>query len=374
MGGLIRMTVLSETDIRYIKMALRLARKGSGRTSPNPMVGAVVVRKGVVVGQGFHQRAGGPHAERIALEEAGDRARGGTLYLNLEPCNHFGRTPPCSPLILERGIKKVVFGMIDPNPQVQGGGGDWLRSQGVEIVQGVLEQECRRLNEFFIKWIITGLPFVIIKAAVSLDGRIATRTGDSKWISNERSRLLVHRLRNKVDGVLVGVGTVMKDDPLLTVRLPKGKIKDPLRIIIDPRLRLSNKSQILNDPDKTLIVTGDQVPFGKKKGLLSKGVDILSLPEQAGRISIKDLLTDLGRRGLISLLVEGGAEVYGSFLSERQVDKLILFIAPLLIGGQKAKGMIGGQGVASITEALRFKEMKVKSLAGDILVEAYPEK
>ncbi len=364
----------SETDIRYMKMALRLARKGSGRTSPNPMVGAVVVRKGVVVGQGFHQRAGGPHAERIALEEAGDRARGGTLYLNLEPCNHFGRTPPCSPLILERGIKKIVFGMIDPNPQVQGGGGDWLRSQGVEIVQAVLEQECRRLNEFFIKWIITGLPFVIIKAAVSLDGRIATRTGDSKWISNERSRLLVHRLRNEVDGVLVGVGTVMKDDPLLTVRLPKGKIKDPLRIIIDPRLRLSNKSKILNDPDKTLIVTGDQVPFGKKKGLLSKGVDILSLPEQEGRISIKDLLTDLGRRGLISLLVEGGAEVYGSFLSERQVDKLILFIAPLLIGGQKAKGMVGGQGVASITEALRFKEMKVKSLAGDILVEAYPEK
>lgn len=364
----------SETDIRYIKMALRLARKGSGRTSPNPMVGAVVVRKGVVVGQGFHQKAGGLHAERIAIEEAGDRARGGTLYLNLEPCNHFGRTPPCSPLILERGIKKVVFGMIDPNPQVQGGGGDWLRSQGVEIVQGVLEQECRRLNEFFIKWIITGLPFVIMKAAVSLDGRIATRTGDSKWISNERSRLLVHRLRNEVDGILVGVGTVMKDDPLLTVRLPKGKIKDPLRIIIDPRLRLSEKSQILKDPDKTLIVTGDRVPFGKKKGLLSKGVDILSLPEQAGRIAIKDLLTDLGRRGLISLLVEGGAEVYGSFFSERQVDKLILFIAPLLIGGQKAKGMVGGQGVASITEALRFKEMKVKSLAGDILVEAYPEK
>lgn len=374
MSFFIKKNVPSETDIRYIKMALRLARKGSGRTSPNPMVGAVVVRKGVVVGQGFHQRAGGPHAERIALEEAGDRARGGTLYLNLEPCNHFGRTPPCSPLILERGIKKVVFGMIDPNPQVQGGGGDWLRSQGVEIVQGVLEQECRRLNEFFNKWIITGLPFVIIKAAVSLDGRIATRTGDSKWISNERSRLLVHRLRNEVDGVLVGVGTVMKDDPLLTVRLPKGKIKDPLRIIIDPRLRLSEKSQILNNPDKTLIVTGDRVPFGKKKGLLSKGVDILSLPEQAGRIAIKDLLADLGRRGLISLLVEGGAEVYGSFFSERQIDKLILFVAPLLIGGQKAKGMVGGQGVASITEALRFKEMKVKSLAGDILVEAYPEK
>lgn len=367
-------TMSSETDIHYMKKALRLARKGAGRTSPNPMVGAVVVRRGVVVGQGFHQKAGGPHAERMALEAAGEKAKGATLYLNLEPCNHFGRTPPCSRLILERGIKKVVYGLTDPNPKVKGGGADWLGAQGVEVVTGVLEDECRRLNEFFVKWIVTDRPFVVLKAAMSLDGRIATRTGDSKWISSERSRLFVHRLRNEVDGVLVGIGTVMKDDPLLTVRLPKGKIKDPLRIVIDPRLRISPKACLLNDGGKTLIVTGAGVSPDKIKKLESRGTEILALPEKEGRISIKDLLADLGRRGLISLLVEGGAEVYASFLSEGQVDKLVLFIAPMLIGGRRAKGMVGGRGAAKITGAIRLKDMKVKPWAGDILVEAYPEK
>ncbi|MBA4393541.1 MAG: bifunctional diaminohydroxyphosphoribosylaminopyrimidine deaminase/5-amino-6-(5-phosphoribosylamino)uracil reductase RibD [Desulfobacca sp.] len=364
---------MSKTDIQYVKQTLLLARKGLGRTSPNPMVGAVVVRKGVVVGQGFHQKAGGPHAERIALDQAGEKARGATLYLNLEPCNHFGRTPPCAQFILEKGIKKVVFGMTDPNPTVQGRGAEWLRTHGIEVVQGVLEQDCRRLNEVFIKWITTGLPFVILKAAASLDGRIATRTGDSKWISNDRSRRLVHQMRNQVDGVLVGIGTIVKDDPSLTVRLPKGKIKDPLRIIIDPCLRISKKAQILDDPKKTLIVSGHLVPIHRKKALESMGVEILSLPEQEGRVSIQALLAALGRRGITSLLVEGGAGIFGSFLMERQVDKLVLFFAPCLIGGQKAKGMIGGSGVTTVAEALRFKEMKVKPWAGDILVEAYPE-
>ncbi|MFH0788297.1 MAG: bifunctional diaminohydroxyphosphoribosylaminopyrimidine deaminase/5-amino-6-(5-phosphoribosylamino)uracil reductase RibD [Pseudomonadota bacterium] len=367
------MTVESKPDIQYMKQALRLARKALGRTSPNPMVGAVVVRKGVVVGQGFHQKAGSPHAERLALDQAGGKARGATLYLNLEPCNHFGRTPPCTQLIVEKGVKKVVFGMTDPNPTVQGDGAEWLRSQGIKVVSGVLEQDCRRLNEFFIKWVTTGLPFVLLKAAVSLDGRIATRTGDSKWISNERSRRLVHQLRNQVDGLLVGIGTVLKDDPLLTVRLPKGKIKDPLRIVIDPRLRIPGKAHILNDPGKTLIVTGPQVPINKKKALETKGVEILSLPERKGHFSIRELLAVLGRRGITSLLVEGGAEVYGSFLMEGQVDKLILFMAPCLIGGQKAKGMIGGTGATTVSEALRFREIKVRLWAGDILVEAYPE-
>jgi diaminohydroxyphosphoribosylaminopyrimidine deaminase / 5-amino-6-(5-phosphoribosylamino)uracil reductase len=368
------MAAISENDLRYMKQAISLARKGLGRTSPNPLVGALLVKKGVVVGRGFHQKAGGPHAERIALSEAGDKAKGATLYLNLEPCNHFGRTPPCSHMILERGVKKVVFGMTDPNPMVKGGGAAVLRSHGVEVVQGVLEEECRRLNEVFIKWITTGLPFVILKAAISLDGRIATRTGDSKWISNEQSRLLVHRLRNQVDGVLVGINTVMKDDPLLTVRLPQGKIKDPIRIVLDPRLRISPKGRILNDRGKTLMVTGARAPQGKKIRLEAQGTEILSLPEQEGRISIKRLLAELGRRGLTSLLVEGGAEVYASFLTEGQADKLVLFIAPLLVGGQKAKGMIGGQGAAHIKEAIRLREMKVRFRGEDILVEAYPEK
>jgi diaminohydroxyphosphoribosylaminopyrimidine deaminase/5-amino-6-(5-phosphoribosylamino)uracil reductase len=237
-----------------------------------------------------------------------------------------------------------------------------------------LERECQRLNEVFVKWITTGLPFVILKAATSLDGRIATRTGDSKWISNDQSRKLVHQIRNRVDGVLVGIGTVQQDDPLLTVRLTKGKIKDPLRIVIDLRLRIPLKARILADPGNTLIVSGEQAPISRRKALESKGVEILALPERQGRISIKEILSVLGRRGLTSLLVEGGAEVYGSFFRERQIDKLVLFLAPLMIGGQKAKEMIGGAGVSQVTEALRFREMKVKSWFGDILVEAYPEK
>jgi diaminohydroxyphosphoribosylaminopyrimidine deaminase/5-amino-6-(5-phosphoribosylamino)uracil reductase len=368
------MTVISNTDIHYIKQTLRLARKGLGRTSPNPMVGAVVVRRGTVVGQGFHQKAGGPHAEQAALVQAGAKAKGATLYVNLEPCNHFGRTPPCAQLILEKGIKKVVFGMTDPNPKVRGGGAQWLRSKGIEVVAGVLEKECRKLNEVFVKWITTGMPFVILKAAASLDGRIATRTGDSKWISNERSRQTVHHLRSHVDAVLVGINTVVMDDPLLTVRLRKGKINDPLRIVLDPRLRIPLKAKILEDPSQTLIVTGAGASIRKKNNLESKGVEIISLPEQGGRISIREMLSVLGRRGLSSLLVEGGAEVHGSFLMEKQLDKLVLFIAPLLIGGRQAKGMVGGGGITRISEALRFKEMKVKSLKGDIFVEAYPEK
>jgi diaminohydroxyphosphoribosylaminopyrimidine deaminase/5-amino-6-(5-phosphoribosylamino)uracil reductase len=370
----ISMRVISMTDIDFMTQALHLARKGQGRTSPNPMVGAVVVRQGKVIGRGYHQKAGGPHAERIALDQAGTRAQGATLYVNLEPCNHFGRTPPCAELILERRIKKVVFGMPDPNPRVQGGGAEYLRRRGLEVVRGVLEEECRKLNEVFIKWITTGHPFVVLKAAASLDGRIASRTGDSKWISNERSRRLVHRIRNDVDAVLVGIGTVVLDNPLLTVRLERGKIKDPLRIVIDPQLRIPLKARILDDPERTLIISGDQASSRRKKMLESRGVDIITLPLKEGRISIQEMLNTLGGKGITSLLVEGGAGVFGSFLMERQIDKFILFLAPLLIGGHKAKAMIGGEGVARISEALRFKKTAVKMLSGDILVEAYPEK
>jgi diaminohydroxyphosphoribosylaminopyrimidine deaminase/5-amino-6-(5-phosphoribosylamino)uracil reductase len=364
---------LRPKDTAYMKQALGLARKGLGRTSPNPLVGAVVVRKGVVVGQGFHQRAGGPHAEVIALSRAGEKAGGADLYVTLEPCNHFGRTPPCTQAVLESGVKRVIIGMADPNPHVRGGGADLLRTQGIEVVQGVLEEDCRRLNEVYLKWVTTGFPFVVLKAAISLDGRIATRTGDSKWISNEKSRLLVHRLRNQVDALLIGSGTVLADDPRLTVRLPRGKIKDPWRIIIDPGLVTPRRARILSGPAKTLIVTGGKASSKKIKDLEARGLEILSLPERAGRISIKGLLAVLGRRGITSLLVEGGAEVYASFIEEKQADKVILFIAPCLIGGREARGLLGGRGVARISQAVRLKEMKVRTLAGDILVEGYLE-
>jgi diaminohydroxyphosphoribosylaminopyrimidine deaminase/5-amino-6-(5-phosphoribosylamino)uracil reductase len=368
------MTKLSQDDRFFMRQALRLARKGLGRTSPNPMVGAVVVKNGRVVGQGYHQKAGGLHAERAALAQAGTRAEGATLYLNLEPCHHQGRTPPCTEAILASRIKKVVFGMVDPNPGVQGGGAGYLQSQGLEVAAGVLEDDCRRLNEVFIKWITTKSPFVILKAAVSLDGRIATRTGDSKWISNERSRAYVHRLRNQVDGVLVGIRTVLKDDPLLTVRLPQGKVKDPLRIVIDPGLQFPVKARMFSAPGKILIITGER-PSGRKiKDLRSRGAEVHFWPAREGRFSIRRITAWLGRQGITSLLVEGGAEIYGSFLFERQVDKVVLFFAPLLIGGRRAKAMIGGVGIPTVAEAIRWREMKVKRLGGDILVEAYPEK
>ncbi|MEW6185562.1 MAG: bifunctional diaminohydroxyphosphoribosylaminopyrimidine deaminase/5-amino-6-(5-phosphoribosylamino)uracil reductase RibD [Thermodesulfobacteriota bacterium] len=361
-------------DLKFMKMALRLAEKGRGRTAPNPMVGAVVVRKGRVVGQGFHQKAGGPHAEIIALEQAGKKASGATLYVTLEPCNHFGRTPPCTMAVLERGIKRVVFGMNDPNPKVKGGGAEWLRARGLEVGKGGLEKDGRRLNEVYLKWIATGLPFVILKSAVSLDGRIATSSGDSKWISSESSRRMVHYLRNQVDGIVAGIGTVLKDDPQLTVRLPRGKTRDPLRIIIDPRLRISPRARVLNNPRGAMVVTAEGAPLRKREVLEQAGVEILSLPIKNGLISTRELMVRLGRRGITSLLLEGGSETYATFLKEDQVDKLMVFIAPCLLGGHKAVGMIGGQGVSRVDEAVRLKEMKVRTIGGDILVEAYPEK
>jgi diaminohydroxyphosphoribosylaminopyrimidine deaminase/5-amino-6-(5-phosphoribosylamino)uracil reductase len=360
--------------MKFMKMALHLAEKGRGRTRPNPMVGAVIVRKGLVVGQGYHQKAGGPHAEVMALERAGKKASGATLYVTLEPCNHFGRTPPCTIAVLESGIKKVVFGMNDPNPKVKGGGAEWLRARGVEVIKGGMEEDCRRLNEVYIKWIATGLPFVILKTAASLDGRIATRSGDSKWISSEASRLLVHRLRNQVDGIVAGIGTVIKDDPRLTVRLPRGKIRDPLRIIIDPRLRISPRALVLNNPSGALVVTAESVPARKREALEQIGVEIMTLPVKNGLFSPRELLARLGRRGLTSLLLEGGAETYAGFLQEGQVDKLIVFFAPCLLGGRKAVGMIGGPGANRVDEAVRLKVTKVRTLGGDIFVEAYPEK
>jgi len=360
-----------EETSAYLRQALRLARKGSGRTSPNPLVGAVVVRGGQVVGAGYHQKAGGPHAERIALEQAGRKARGATLYVNLEPCNHTGRTPPCTEAILESGVKEVVFGMEDPNPRVAGGGGPYLRSQGIEVSGGLLERECRALNEVYLKWVTTGLPFVTLKAALSLDGKIATRSGDSQWISNEQSRARVHRLRSRVDGILVGIGTVLADDPLLTPRLSRKKNRTPLRVIVDPQLKIPLPAQLFSDPGPVLIAAAEGAPKKKAADLRRKGVEIVLFPTKGGRIDLKALLAYLGQKEVTGLLVEGGAEIFSSFLSEGLADRLWLFYAPILIGGQSAKGMVGGRGVATVAEALRLERLKWRSLGGDFFVEGY---
>ena len=368
------MTRKPEEAIGYLRQALRLARQGSGRTSPNPLVGAVVVRGGRVVGAGYHQKAGGPHAERIALRRAGREARGAILYVTLEPCNHTGRTPPCTEAILDSGVKKVVFGMEDPNPRVAGGGGAYLRSRGLEVSGGLLERECRALNEAYLKWVTTGLPFVTLKAALSLDGKIATRSGDSQWISNEQSRARVHRLRSRVDGILVGIGTVVADDPLLTSRPPRRRSRTPLRVIVDPHLKMPRTARLFSDPGPVLIAAADGASKKKAADLRRKGAGIVLFPNRGGRFDLRALLAYLGRNEVTDLLVEGGSEIFGSFLSEGLADRLWLFYAPILIGGQSAKGMIGGRGVATVAEALKLERLRWQSLGGDFFVEGYLQK
>ncbi len=360
-------------DEHWMRRALRLAARAKGRTSPNPMVGAVVVKGGRVVGEGYHARAGEPHAEIVALDIAGERAGGSTLYLNLEPCSHQGRTPPCAPVVVQSGVKKVVIGMMDPNPRVKGEGIRILQEAGIEVRLGVMEEECRRLNEAFCKHITTGLPFVILKAAATLDGKIATRKGVSKWISSEASRRLVHRLRNEVDGVVVGIGTVLKDDPLLTSRIPGGR--DPYRIILDDQLRIPESAKAIGIvPSKTIVATTEEAAPEKVEKLRERGVQVWRLDTREGRVDLKACLARLGEAGMMSLLVEGGSRVYGSFLDQELVDKLVLFLAPRLIGDAQAPGIFAGRGVDCLEEAASLEKMSLKRVGGDLLIEGYIKK
>lgn len=354
-----------------MKRVLRLARKGEGKTSPNPMVGALVVRDGHVVGKGYHRKAGEPHAEVIALEEAGERARGATLYVNLEPCTHFGRTPPCSPRVIDSGVRRVVIGMKDPNPLVSGRGISTLSEAGLEVEVGVLEEACRALNEAFCKYILRKEPFVVLKAAMTLDGKVATREGDSKWISCEASRRWVHRLRSVVDGVVVGIGTVLKDDPLLTARLD-GR-RNPLRIVLDSRLRIPENARVIGeDPRQLIVATTEASPVTKRLALEKRGVHVEVFDSQNGRVNLRSFLLGMGAMGVTSLLVEGGSVVNGAFLDQGLVDKVILFIAPKLIGDGEALPVFGGRGVSRLNDAIAVKGMRVRRLGDDLLVEGYP--
>lgn len=344
-----------------------------GRTSPNPMVGAVVVKGGQVVGKGYHRKAGGPHAEIHALENAGDQAKSATLYVTLEPCNHQGRTPPCTRVIVNRGIRRVVVGCSDPNPQVAGGGTEYLRRQGILVDVGILEERCLRLNEPFIKHVTTGLPLVIAKMAASLDGKIATHLGDSHWISNERSRRFVHKLRHGVDAILVGVGTVVADNPRLTTRFSGRGGINPLRIILDTHLRTPLDSSVVSETKEapTIIATGPKPYRKRREALEGKGVEVLSLPLVRGRVSLPQLLKYLGDRDITSLLVEGGAEVHGGFFYDNLVDKVYLFFAPKIIGGNRAVPMVGGMGVDKVAEALVLRNLRLRRFGDDIMVEGY---
>jgi len=356
-----------------MNMALKLAELGRGYTSPNPLVGAVVVKDGNVVGSGYHRAAGGPHAEICAIEEAGLKARGATLYVTLEPCNHVGRTPPCTEAILRSGIKRVVIGTRDPNPDVKGGGVEFLREHGIEVITGILEKDVKRQNEFFIKYVTTKQPFVILKSALTLDGSIATSTGDSKWISNSASREFVHRLRHAVDAVMVGIGTIRRDDPRLTTRLKDVDSSDPIRIILDTRLTISPDSKVLNlDSDSdTIIVTGSNIDRERLKRLKRPGIDFMTAAVKDGLIELSPLMSILGKRGITSLLIEGGSRVNGSAISAGIVDKIILFYAPRILGGNDGFPLFTGKGVLNIRDTIRVSDIRVHQFEDDLMIEGY---
>jgi diaminohydroxyphosphoribosylaminopyrimidine deaminase/5-amino-6-(5-phosphoribosylamino)uracil reductase len=340
------------------------------------MVGALVVKQGKIVGQGFHVRPGLPHAEIRALQQAGSRAHGATLYVTLEPCCHLKkRTPPCVPEILCAGIRRLVIAMTDPNPSVKGKGVASLRRAGLSVSVGVARDEAEKLNSAYSHWIKTKRPYVILKAGMTLDGKIATASGESKWITGKQSREEVHRLRGEVDAVLVGVGTVLADDPALTARvgrdLSKVAPRQPFRIVVDSRLRIPLTAQVLLEQKntRTIIATTPSAPVSKKQALLKRGIEVVTLPSVRGKVSLPALIRELGKRGVTSLLVEGGGELHAAILKAKLVHHVRLYIAPMLLGGQDAKGVIGGKSPIPLSSARRLRNVKTRSIGEDFVVE-----
>ena len=357
-----------------MRSALELAAGGTGWVSPNPVVGCVIVSNGEVVGRGYHQRFGGPHAEVNALNEAGNRARGAVLYVTLEPCCHMGKTPPCVDAILEAQIGRVVVAMRDPNPRVDGGGLSRLQSAGVEVTVGVCEAEARRLNEAFVKYITTRRPFVTSKSAITLDGKIATRSGASRWITGEAARAAGHQLRHANDAILVGIGTVVQDDPQLTTRLPGRRGANPLRIVVDSTLRLSPGAQVADvaAERRTLIATTEQAEAAKMKTLEARGVEVTRLPACGdGRVNLDALCAVLGERGIASVLVEGGAVLTAALLRQRLIDKMVFFVAPKIIGGDGVSAF-GPCGIDTMEQALPLRDLTSRQVGDDLMLEAYP--
>ncbi len=366
---------MMDTDEFFIKKTFRLALKGEGKTSPNPMVGAILVKDGRIIGRGYHKRAGDIHAEVAAFNDAGESAVGSTLYVNLEPCSHFGQTPPCCDEIIKNKVKRVVFSMRDPNPLVSGRGCARLKEAGIEVTTGVFEAEARKLNEVFIKYITIGRPFVLLKLALSLDGKIATKTGDSKWITCDESRLAVHKIRNVIDANLVGVGTVLRDNPFLTTRLPKKRGRDPIRIIVDSFLKIPLRANLFTDksPAQNIIVTtksayeerGEIYERFPRTQVLVVGTD------EKNKVSLSQMADRLGGMQVTSLMIEGGAEIAASAIQEGIVDKIKFFISPKIIGGRNAPCPVGGEGVTFVKDAIKLHSMNIDQCGTDIVVDGY---
>jgi len=358
---------------KWMQKALKLAAKARGCTSPNPMVGAVLVKDGKIVGKGYHKKAGTPHAEIHAIREAGDMAEGSTLYVTLEPCCHWGRTPPCTKAIIESKISSVIVAMFDPNSYVSGKGIKELKEHGINVDIGILEAEAIKLNEAYIKFIKIGFPFVTIKTAMSLDGKIATTSGDSKWISSEESRRKVHEIRDSVDGICVGINTVLRDNPRLTTRLPDRKGKDPARIVLDSKARIPLDARILHlqSSAPTIIATTDNAPKEKLQQLESIGAKVIITPACNTRVNLPFLMKKLAEKDMVSILIEGGGEVNASALNSGIVDKMLFFIAPKLIGGNIAPGPVGGKGINNIKDSINLGSIEISKIGNDILVEGY---
>ncbi len=366
-------------DQEFIQQTLELAAQGIGLVSPNPLVGCVVVNGGEIVGRGFHRYNELKHAEAWALEEAGEQARGATVYVNLEPCAHQGggkRTPPCAGALIEAGVKRVVASMVDPNPHVNGVGFEQLRDAGIEVTVGVMEREARQLNEKYSKFVATGLPFVHLKTACSLDGRIATRTGESKWITGEASRAASQALRREYDAILVGIGTVLADDPLLTDRTSQPRRKPLVRIVLDAGLRTPLNSQLVQSASEvplTIFTAQEALSVQRSKELTECGATVIGVDCESGNLNLKQALEALAEQQITSLIVEGGATVASSFIEQRLIDKATFFIAPKIIGGREAVSAIGGEGFARLSDVVELENLVVRQLGDDLEVTGYPK-
>jgi diaminohydroxyphosphoribosylaminopyrimidine deaminase / 5-amino-6-(5-phosphoribosylamino)uracil reductase len=362
---------MTSTDATWMRRAIRLAERGRGLASPNPPVGAVVVREDKAIGEGFHKGPGTPHAEVVAIEAAGEQTRGATLYLTLEPCTHQGRTPPCAPRVIEAGFSRVVVGATDPNPAVDGRGVAALRDAGIEIESGVLEADAERLIQAFSKHIRTGRPFVTAKMAVSLDGRVAAADGSSQWITGPSARRDAHRLRAEADAILVGVGTVIRDDPKLTVRLRGYRGRQPLRVVVDSSCRTPGDAAVLGDEAPTVIATTDKATEEAAGILRARGADVMQLPSREGRVDLSAVLEQLGKRGIAEVLIEGGPTLLGDAVDRTLVDRFVFYVAPKLLGSG-GPGAVAALVAPTIADARELRIDSVRHVGADLRIEAYP--
>lgn len=355
-------------DEKYMRLAMQLAGNAIGRTSPNPLVGAVIVKDNRVVGCGWHRKAGTPHAEVHALNQAGELAQGADVYVTLEPCAHYGKTPPCAKALVEAKVKNVYGGLLDVNPKVAGKGFKILEDAGIHVEYGFLQDELRKQNEVFFKWIEHKKPFVVLKAAMTLDGKIATATGQSKWITNETSRAYGYKLRDIYDGIMVGINTVIEDNPMLTARVDGGK--NPIRIVVDSSLKIDINANVVQDKSaKTIVATTDKADKDKILKLQAQNVDVIVVDkDENDKVDIEKLLNILGQQNICSILVEGGATLSGSFVAKKLVDKVDFFIAPKIVGGKEAKTPVAGTGILNLQEALALKDIQIEKLEEDILI------